>query len=214
VAEPQISTRQFGFLTACCARLQRGMKEPTQTGRVHFRALALLAAVVLFETLRSSIAQELRVTQVAIDAQGRFTVRHGADTNAYYVLRRGAAVTNIVRPVDVALGEARDSQTAEGRLSDITPLAGQAFYRVQRVRLDQPLDLDGDGIDDVFELRHPSFLNPLNPQDAQAGFDHDGRSNLREYLDHTDPAVSKWNPIEHRLFSHLTKHWACKPLET
>jgi Rhodopirellula transposase DDE domain len=31
---------------------------------------------------------------------------------------------------------------------------------------------------------------------------------------HYPPGASKWNPIEHRLFSHLTKHWAGKPLET
>ena len=31
---------------------------------------------------------------------------------------------------------------------------------------------------------------------------------------HYPPGASKWNPIEHRLFSQLTKHWAGKPLET
>ena len=31
---------------------------------------------------------------------------------------------------------------------------------------------------------------------------------------HYPPGASKWNPIEHRLFSYLTKHWAGKPLET
>jgi hypothetical protein len=30
---------------------------------------------------------------------------------------------------------------------------------------------------------------------------------------HYPPGASKWNPIEHRLFSQLTKHWAGKPLE-
>jgi hypothetical protein len=31
---------------------------------------------------------------------------------------------------------------------------------------------------------------------------------------HYPPGASKWNPVEHRLFSYLTKHWAGKPLET
>ena len=31
---------------------------------------------------------------------------------------------------------------------------------------------------------------------------------------HYPPGASKWNPIEHRLFSYLTKNWAGKPLET
>ena len=33
----------------------------------------------------------------------------------------------------------------------------------------QPLDLDGDGIDDGYELRHRTFLNPFNPADADEG---------------------------------------------
>ena len=31
---------------------------------------------------------------------------------------------------------------------------------------------------------------------------------------HYPPGASKWNPIEHLLFSQLTRHWAGKPLET
>ena len=31
---------------------------------------------------------------------------------------------------------------------------------------------------------------------------------------HYPPGTSKWNPIEHRLFSEVTKHWAGEPLES
>jgi hypothetical protein len=31
---------------------------------------------------------------------------------------------------------------------------------------------------------------------------------------HYPPGASKWNPIEHRLFSEISKNWAGKPLET
>ena len=31
---------------------------------------------------------------------------------------------------------------------------------------------------------------------------------------HYPSGASKWNPIEHRLFSHISKHWAGEPLVT
>lgn len=47
------------------------------------------------------------------------------------------------------------------------------------------LDTDGDGMPDVWELRHG--LNPANPTDATADADHDGTTNLQEYIAGTDP---------------------------
>jgi hypothetical protein len=77
------------------------------------------------------------------------------------------------------------------QLTDPTPAKtnGPAFYRVQQVPIAQPLDSDGDGIDDVYELRHASFLHPLYANDAGQDFDGDGRSNLQEYQDGTDPEL-------------------------
>ena len=31
---------------------------------------------------------------------------------------------------------------------------------------------------------------------------------------HYPPGTSKWNPIEHRLFSEISKNWAGRPLDT
>ena len=31
---------------------------------------------------------------------------------------------------------------------------------------------------------------------------------------HFPPGTSKWNKIEHRMFSHITKNWRAKPLES
>ena len=41
------------------------------------------------------------------------------------------------------------------------------FYRVRRINVVQPLDSDGDGLNDVVELQHREFLNPLDSEDGR-----------------------------------------------
>ena len=40
------------------------------------------------------------------------------------------------------------------------------------------------------------------------------RFGLEVTVSHFPPGASKWNPIEHRLFSEISKHWAGQPLDT
>lgn len=40
------------------------------------------------------------------------------------------------------------------------------------------------------------------------------RNGLRVSVCHYPPGASKWNPIEHRLFSEISKNWQGVPLET
>ncbi|MCI0541732.1 MAG: DUF6531 domain-containing protein [Verrucomicrobiales bacterium] len=129
-------------------------------------------------------AQDFRVTEIAIDPQGRFTVEHEADARFYFILFRGTEVSDIRRAIDLALPVG-----AFGALTDLSPPGSGAFYQVMRVPLTAPFDSDSDGIDDVFELGRP-FLNSLNPSDSLADFDGDGRSNLDEYRNGTDPALA------------------------
>jgi transposase len=39
-------------------------------------------------------------------------------------------------------------------------------------------------------------------------------SGLKIAVSHFPPGTSKWNKIEHRMFSHITKNWRGRPLET
>jgi hypothetical protein len=41
-----------------------------------------------------------------------------------------------------------------------------------------------------------------------------GPYGLRVTVCHYPPGASKWNPIEHHLFSHISNNWAGKPLES
>ena len=37
---------------------------------------------------------------------------------------------------------------------------------------------------------------------------------LKIHVSHFPPGTSKWNKIEHRLFSYISKNWRGRPLET
>ena len=129
---------------------------------------------------------EFRITSQAVGADGRFRLSFTTTNySSYFILYRGTEVANIHQPVDATLGP------LEFQLSDPTPVSAQAtaFYRIRAVPLAQPLDSDADGIDDVYELRHPRFLNPFNPADAALDYDGDGWPNLDEYWNGTDPAT-------------------------
>ena len=54
------------------------------------------------------------------------------------------------------------------------------FYKVVEIPIDAPADSDGDGMDDVFEMRHP-HLDPLDGKDAKKDCDEDGMLNIQEY---------------------------------
>src|SRR5262249_18531958 len=134
------------------------------------------------------LAQDFRITEISA-LNGKVILRHTADTNYYYILYRGDVITNIVLASDMAV-----ATNTVGELADQVAPSGSnnAFYRILAVPIIQPRDSDADGIDDVYELRHKDFLNPLNPTDATQDFDKDGITNLQEYRAGTDPTMSEW----------------------
>jgi len=130
----------------------------------------------------------LRVESFGIDAQGRLTVGTPADGASYFVLRRGLVLGDIWRPVGVALGGPQGGLVAERGIAR----EASAFYRLEAVPRSRPLDLDQDGIDDVYELTRFQMFDPLDPSDASRDSDGDGRTNLQEYRAGTDPG----NPLD------------------
>ncbi len=105
-------------------------------------------------------AQALRI-QDLIRTNAAVMVRYPSDTSRYYLLYRGNRIEQAFLPKDAKLGLA-----GFGFLRDNLPPSDQAYYRVIGVPLAQPVDTDGDGIDDVYELQTQG-LNPLVAGDAQ-----------------------------------------------
>lgn len=58
----------------------------------------------------------------------------------------------------------------------------QGFFRVQAHDIFSPMDSDGDGIDDRYELQHSNCLNPLVYADASQPCLTNGLSNYQFYL--------------------------------
>ena len=144
--------------------------------------IGIATAALFLGCLSWASAQSFQITNATLNAQGIFAVGFPSATDSYFILNRGPQVGNITLAVDMALGQA-----GGGQMSNAVTAASAAFFNVQQVPLTQPHDLDADGIDDVYELQHPNFLNPLNPPDAALDFDSDTVSNLREYQRGTDP---------------------------
>ncbi len=127
------------------------------------------------------------ITRAYFGGDGYPRVEFAGRPDAYYLLYQGSNVAEITLPTDVKLG-------AEGvlELADRSaPTASStSFYRVREVSQSDPLDTDGDGIDDVWELRRPSLLHPLDAADAQTDPDHDGHTLLHDYLVATQPLTT------------------------
>jgi len=150
--------------------------------------IAILAAAFAANVQRAR-AQAFSITNFDVVLNGPRTAQFSADTASYYILYSGTVVTNVAQPVAMALGTSGSLS-----LQDASPQVAAQFYRVARIPLTQPLDSDGDGIDDVFELSYPGCLNPLDATDASSDCDGDGRSNLQEFYDGTNPVVADAPP--------------------
>jgi lysophospholipase L1-like esterase len=112
---------------------------------------------------------------------GRVRLDAPEDFNSYWRLLSGPAGGHVQTPLMLSL---------TNRLITPQPATNaNGFLRLQRVPLSAPLDTDGDGLNDVYELRSDVGLDPLNPADATYDSDADGRPNLEEFKAGTDPRI-------------------------
>ena len=81
------------------------------------------------------------------------------DLGSYYILDAGTSLTSL-RPAMAYYGGSTNAWSWTLALGGSEP----TFWAVQRIPAATPLDSDGDGLDDLFELTHG--LNPLDPSDA------------------------------------------------
>lgn len=156
-----------------------------------FKFVTVLAVGTFIGLLTFGVArgQSFSVTNFSVVPSGPRTVEISTDALFYYILYSGSSVTNIAQPIALAFGTGGSLS-----LQDSSPQSAAQFYRVAQVPLTQPLDSDGDGVDDVFELTYPGCLNPLDASDATADCDSDGRNNLQEYYDGTNPIIADAAP--------------------
>src|SRR5262249_11553362 len=82
----------------------------------------------------------------------------GSATN-YYVLYSGDTVMGVTNPIQMVFG----AQPMTSML-DASAQQAAAYYLVQSIPTNAPLDLDGDGANDVLELLNGT--NPLKPEKA------------------------------------------------
>ncbi|MBM3835351.1 MAG: hypothetical protein FJ403_19160 [Verrucomicrobia bacterium] len=141
-----------------------------------------LSSIVLTSDL---FAQRFQILDVSRNADGKVIIRFEANTNSYYILYRADALTEIFAPIDLGLGAG-----PQGSLTGPASLSFTSFLRVLRVPLASPLDTDGDGMNDLFELRYPSVLRPLDAADALGDPDQDNLSNFEESLAGSDPGLA------------------------
>lgn len=107
--------------------------------------------------LTSAAAAQLNTIQNFQLIDGVAVVEFAEDPGAYYLLQFSHDLVTW-EPADMTLGG--PSQV------EIAPGVPRGFFRAIPYSKFAPLDSDGDGIDDAYELTHPSILDPLDPSDG------------------------------------------------
>jgi len=138
--------------------------------------------------LGAQAQESFGVTGVHFDATGRTVVSVPSTAGTYFVLSRGDEIHSIRTPVAVELESSQEGPLPVELTDPEWPLGdGPRFYRVEQVGAGEAGDLDGDGLDDLFEQTRWPWLNPLDSSDAALDHDGDERVTLVEYREGTDP---------------------------
>lgn len=131
--------------------------------RLCLRLLVVSLLATAAFTLRASdfLTPHLLLTNSSLNVRFDLT----PDLGGYYILDES---TNLLQftPRTMLYGGGSNAWSFTVSLAD----KPQTFWRARRISASTPLDIDGDGIDDLYELSHG--INPLDSSDAglQSGF--------------------------------------------
>jgi subtilisin family serine protease len=124
---------------------------------------------------------------------GDAVIPYSSGTNFYFVLFQTNDVTHVETPIAIQMGVVGNGAFV---VKSTTPGTTVEDFRLLAVPLERPVDVDGDGIDDLYEFNRPTILDPLDPNDAAVDADGDGYTNLAEYQNGTDPLVKDQPPLQ------------------
>lgn len=122
-------------------------------------------------------AESLHISDIHATPGRPVEIIYRSSPDFYYILLKGSTVHNVNTSACISLPSDNPS-----KLIDPVPPHTTAFYRIMEIPLNDSLDTDGDGIDDVFELQHRLALDPLNTGDALEDFNGNGNSNHKDYI--------------------------------
>jgi alpha-tubulin suppressor-like RCC1 family protein len=122
-------------------------------------------SVHLALTTLSLAGADLRFLTATAITNGTLSLSFNSDPAFYYFLEAGSLgnSTNIHQLQLGRLGVGCFEEPLEAS-------ASASFFRIGKIPVTSPLDTDGDGIDDVYELRRSGRLNPMDPRDAETTF--------------------------------------------
>jgi hypothetical protein len=120
----------------------------------------LFAAALLLMGRGLTPAQDLVLEHALDPTNGVLTLSLQPNPSAYYTLEWTEDFQTFTR-VGMLLGVPGPAWAYSVRLG-----GNKGFFRVQAHDIFSPLDSDGDGIDDRYELDHANCLNPLVYADA------------------------------------------------
>lgn len=124
---------------------------------------------------------------------GDVIIPYSSGPDFYFVLFQTNDVAHTETPIALQMGV-----VGNGTFVVNNPPAGTTIedFRLLAVPLARPVDVDGDGIDDLYEYNRPTILNALVSSDATLDSDDDGFTNLAEYQNGTDPLVKDQPPVQ------------------
>lgn len=148
-------------------------------------AVAAMLVVAAWTPAASAAEVAVRILDLEATAEGRLRIQHSVPADHYFILLGGTDAARISTPLAFQL-----SGSGAGTMEATLSPTGSAFFQVRAVPESAPLDLDGDGMDDRFELLWRPLLNALDPADAHQDPDGDGLTTFEEYLRGTDPSTA------------------------